>query len=81
MSVKSKEERLQEVLEIRKKFNTLQLSPEIKEIEQLFDILRDFVKDGEYRFGCIRGEIIQKKIIYHLKVKKGRVSEVILKKF
>jgi len=80
MSVKSKEERLHEVLQIRKKFNTLQLSPEIQEIKDLFDILRDFVNDGEYRFGCIRGEIIQKKIIYHLKVKEGRPSEVILRK-
>ena len=76
---KTKEERLGEVLEIRKKINTLQLSPEIEEINELFDILNNFVNNGEYKFGCIKGDIIQKKIIYHLKVKKNRTSEVILR--
>jgi len=78
--MKTKEERLTEVLEIRKKFNTLQLSSEFPEIKELFDILSEFVNDGKYKFGCIRGESIQKKIIYHLKEKEGRVSEVFLKR-
>jgi len=73
---KTREERLGEVLEIRRKFNTLQLSPEI---EELFDILNNFVNNGEYKLGCIKGDIIQKNIIYHLKVKRNRTSEVILR--
>ena len=76
---KTKEERLGEVLEIRRKIKTLQLSPEIEEINELFDILNNFVNNGEYKLGCIKGDIIQKNIIYHLKVKRNRTSEVILR--
>ena len=79
--MKSKELRLKEVLEIRRKLDTLELSSDIPEIKELFDILSAFVNDGIYKFGCIKGDVIKKKIIYHLKIKENRVSEVILKKY
>jgi len=78
--MKSKEKRLAEVLEIRRKISSLQLSGEIPEIKELFDILSTFVNDGLYKFGSIKGYIIQKKIIYHLKEKEDRPSEVVLRR-
>jgi len=77
--MKTERERLIEVTEIRKKFKSLDLSSEIPEINEMIVILKNYIKDGEYKFGYINSHTIHKKIIFHLKPKKNKISEVIFR--
>ena len=46
---KSKEERLIEVLDIRRKLKNLGYNHTHDEVKRLFDVLSEYVRDGEYR--------------------------------
>jgi len=58
---KTKEERLNEALEFRRKFQHMGLLGGIPEMDKIFAILSEYVKNGEPASGSIRGVVIKKK--------------------
>jgi len=77
---KSKEERLNEALEFRRKFQHMGLLGGIPEMDKIFAILSEYVKNGEPASGSIRGPIIKKRIVYNLRPQKEKTSEIVLRK-
>ena len=77
---KSKEERLNEALEFRRKFQHLGLLGGIPEIDKIFGILSEYVQNGKPTSGSIRGTIIKKRIVYNLRPQENKISEIVLRK-
>ncbi len=76
---KTQQERLNEMLVIGKKLNSLGLSRQYPVIEELYTIINDYIKTGI----SIKGTLLlvegKKKIYYDLNNKSGKDSTVCLK--
>ena len=77
---KTREERLNEALEFRRKFQHMGLLGGIPEMDKIFAILSEYVKNGEPASGSIRGAVIKKRIAYSLRPQKDKTSEMFLRK-
>ena len=48
----------------------------IPEMDKIFGILSEYVKNGEPASGSIRGVVIKKRIAYSLRPQKDKISEI-----
>ena len=62
---KSKEERLKEILELRKKLHSLGLTEKVNGISELFKLMSNYVKDGIPITGKIKLLEAKRHVIYN----------------
>ena len=79
MNNKSKQDRLIEILEIRKKLNNLGLSEKVQGIKELFDIMSLYVKNGNPVTGKIKIIEAKRIFIYNFPQKIGNKCSLTLK--
>ena len=77
--LKTKEERLTEIIEVIKKLNNLGLNDTIPGIKEFKTILKEFVQNGESCSGKIKLTTAKRIIIYSLPKTKGRNININLK--
>ena len=77
--LKTKEERLTEIIEVIKKLNNLGLNDTIPGIKEFKTILKEFVQNGESSSGKIKLTTAKRIIIYSLPKTKGRNININLK--
>ena len=76
---KSKEERLKEILELRKKLHSLGLTEKVNGISELFKLMSNYVKDGFPITGKIKLLEAKRYVIYNFPRNNGNKCTISLK--